>query len=267
MGLFDSFEAFINPTEAQSRARRLDVFGTDNKAVVGGLIVAGAAAAIAAPAVIAGGGIKKAGTAIAGSSLKTKVIAGLTTPIAISYVAGNPKSVTRGAGSLTNFYTNALETANNPSVDNFKDLVTENPVTAGLVTAGVVFASGGPGLLGNVGNYLSTKENTRAVKENTEAALENLLPVEKEISSPPAYVPPNPQSSNLPAAIPIPESPKVTTPVSSTPITPATEVLGKPASTGTKMSRFRTRRSQENRQTVRVNVLNQQKVYIRGHTR
>jgi len=239
-----SLSSFFNPTEKESANRRMNTFGTKNKAVVGGLIVAGAAAAAAAPAFIVGGGLKRAATGFAGLSFGKQAAITLGAPIVASAVIGNPGSVPKVAGNLGNVYSNVLKTANNPSKENIKALATENPLTVTALGTGAAFALGGAGLIGSAINTQTTRANTAAINRGNELISNTpSLPVQLSEKKEKKQ-----KSADM---------------VSSVPLTPETIPLGKEVSpgTGTKTPRrSRTRAGEYIRNTVKVNVFNQNRL-------
>lgn len=241
MSLLSSVKNFLLPTDKEARNRRIDVFGTPSKAVAGTAIVGAAAAAIAAPVVIAGGGLRTLGSAIVGTSLKTKVIGGsallLAGPVVTGAIINEPKVVTRTIGGLTNFQGNLYELGKNPSVENVTDLVKENPVIASLVAGGI---AAGTGLAGAGASALLSTANTRAVRQNTET-LSGISPQ-------------NLARDTVLSANPI---------VSPNPVTPGTQTLSSVKSTSVVRKRRRTQKIQPIRNTVRVQVLNQNNYKVR----
>jgi hypothetical protein len=242
MSLLSSVKNFLLPTDKEARNRRIDVFGTPSKAVAGTAIVGAAAAAIAAPVVIAGGGLRTLGSAIAGTSLKTKVVGGsallLAGPVVTGAIVNEPKVVTRTLGGLTNFQGNLYELGKNPSVENVTDLVKENPVIAGIVAGGI---AAGTGLAGAGASALLSSANTSAVRQNT-AALESGTLQNPSISSLPI------QSNAL---------------VAPNPVTAGTQTLSSVRSTSVVRKRRPVQKIQPIRNTVRVQVLNQNNYKVR----
>lgn len=255
MSLLTSFTDFFFPSEEVSRQRRVDVFGTDSKAVAGTVIAGGAALAIAAPIAIAAGGLEAAGSAIADLSLGQKVILGTGAAIAAPVIAGavinDPKVATRALGSATqsagSFESNLYKLGKEPSLENVEQIYKDDPVIAGGLTALGAIAAGKAAT-----GIIATVANTRAVKANTEA-----------------MIGPSAGPASSPAQLQGPIS--VTTPLAGgpqqQPLTPETQVLGKEVqSRSSAGSPSRRRKPNARSPVVRVNVINQQ-TYIGPHSR
>jgi len=231
------------PSAAVAEQRRIDTFGTSSKTVAASVIVGTAVAAIAAPAAITKvGGISqvanKVVTSIGNASLGTKVAIAVATPAAIGTIVREPATITKAPAAIANFEKNVYELAKDPSVANVKDLVTENPIIAGGVALAVTGAS-----LGSAAVIASNLSNTSALKENT-ASMQ--LPSEskyKEIKETPLSSPSYPMVAG-----------------SDTPVTPATQVVGKSASSSIAKRSSKTRARTSNiSNNLRVQIINQPK--------
>lgn len=251
MSLLDSFSNLFLPDADTSRARRLDVFGTESKAVVGTVIGVAAAAAIAAPvAIAAGGGVRATAAAaasrVAALPLTLKLGGAVVAPAVIGQITSSPKGVTRAAGGIANFEANVYKIGKDPTLENVKETFKENPIIATTV-AGLGAAAVGTGVSGIVATAL----NTKAVKENTQSMIGGT---------------PSSAASQL---IPYTSQPDISeSPASSVPLTPETQVMGKevksPGNSG--IRRRSAPKKKETATNVRVNVLNQQ-TYIQERSR
>lgn len=246
MGILSKFTDFFLPDADTARSRRIDVFGTESKAVAGTVIVGTAAAAIAAPIVIGAKGGASAVASAVGSRLASLTVPqaiglAVAAPIAAGAIISEPKTVTRTAGGVTNFEGNLYNLGKDPSIDNIKQTFKENPIIAsGVAAAGALAVGTG------VSGVVATVLNTKAVKENTEASLGGgplgLLPDNSSTT-------PQPDSGG-----------------SMVPLTPETQVLGREVKTATVMRKRKASKKRQSATNVRVNVLNQQ-TYIQGRSR
>jgi len=249
MALGSKLKNFFLPDAETSRQRRLKTFGTENKAIVGGIIVGAAAAAIAAPVAIAArGGLgvvsRSVGSAIAGSSFKTKVATAVGIPIAAGLIVNDPTRITKAPAAVLNFQGNLYEAAKNPSIQNFKDLVVENPVLA-------------------IG---STALLTGAAAAGTAAIIDAVRDKDVDVDIPEVKfsdIPYAPPVQNLPAFEASPSS--ATKAGSPIPITPETQIIGKSASSGVARRKKAKKKSVSSTPSVRVQLLNQNN-YIQGGT-
>jgi hypothetical protein len=143
--------------------------------VGGGLVAAGAvvAAPIIAESVASAGGsgavLKKVATSLIPTTTKGKLIAAAVVPVVASAVINKPSLLVTTPSSILNFQSNAGKLIANPSIENAKTLLTENPVVSTLVGAGAVAAVGGG--IGLAANTIATFTNSQATKENTNAGL------------------------------------------------------------------------------------------------
>ena len=248
MALGSKLKNFFLPDAETSRQRRLKTFGTENKAIVGGLIVGAAVAAIAAPVAIAArGGIgavtRGVGNAIAGSSFKTKVATAVGLPIAAGLVVNDPTRITKAPAAVLNFQGNLYEVAKSPSIQNFKDLIVENPILAvgstALLTGAA--AAGTAGIIDAVrGRDVDVDIPEIKVSDIPFSPTQNFPPFE---ASP---------SSATKGGSPIP-------------VTPETQVIGRAASSGVAKRKKAKKRPVSSTPSVRVQLLNQNN-YIQGAT-
>lgn len=136
----------------------------------------------AAAATVAVGAVAGSATATAIASraatlvpatTKGKIAAAVIAPIAVGAIANNPikaaSAVANTATGLVNFGGNAAELAANPTLENAKTLVKENPVITALAGAGAIAAIGGG--VGLAANTVATYMNSKATKENTASTL------------------------------------------------------------------------------------------------
>lgn len=169
MSVLSKLSSTFLPTDKAARARRKDVFGTENKAVAGGLIIAGAGAAIYAGAAIAAGtATRSIAKAVAGTSTATKLVTLGVAPLAVGTVINDPKIVTRTAGGVVNFEKNLFLLGKDPSLDNAKNLIVENPFISAAAAGSLLLATGGIGATISAAN---TAANTAAIKENTDTVV------------------------------------------------------------------------------------------------
>lgn len=172
--------------------------------VAGGAAVAGAArAGTLAPTAIS------VGKSLIPETTKGKVIAAVATPVVVGAVINQPKAVAQAVaetpGNLANFGGNVANLVAEPSKENLKTLVQENPlITAGAGAAAALIVGKG------VASTVATVSNTMAVKENTKASQDTPLPTVA------AALPETKTSSGAVAAAPV---------ASATPVTPETKPL------------------------------------------
>lgn len=247
------------PSEEVGAARRKEVFGTESKAVAAGVITVAAAAAIAAPTAAGVAVLKKAGSTIASSSLATKVVGTAAVITTAGAVSKNPKIATKAAAkvaeapsNLFNYGQNIGELTKNPSLENLKTVASENPYLSALTVAagGYVVGKGLSSAASGLMSYASTQK--------LENAAENLKDVaEQAIGDGVSYLPTTTKMSSESQIIPVTADKNIST----VPLTPATQVVGKSVSTTTKKRkrapRSHTGRSQS--QSLRVNIFNQSK--------
>ena len=258
----EAFKKTFLPSAEVSAKRRLDTFGTTSKTVAATVIVGTAAALIAAPSLITkAGGIKQAAAtvvkAVIPKSTTGKVISAFAAPAVVGAVVGNPKIITKTAGGIINLESNIYELLKDPSLENAKTLVTENPViVGGLAAAGLIVTGGGIATIASIANTAAVKESTEATKEAVEDILLTETSKEKETQLP-IITPGLP-----PAVLPTDKNKGA----SLVPITPETQVLGKaaksPGVTRSKSSKRAPRSS--NNQNLRVNIYNQTKTLYTG---
>jgi len=240
------FRQLFNPSPQESARRRLKVFGTENKAVVGGVIVGTAALAAAAPVLVTGAGLRSAGAAVARTAAANPLkatVAGFFAPAAIVAVARNPAVVTKTGAGLVNLQSNLIQTAANPTKENITAIGRENPILAGVLGAATLGAAGvsAGAVFGAVGN----ERNRRATERNTDAVLSSTSD--------------SPNNLRTNQIIPTEASGNNTGPL--IPVTNQTQVVGKEPTLAAKRKR-KTKKIMAApvvRNTVRVNVLNQNK--------
>lgn len=244
MSFLGGLKDFFLPSESVSAKRRLDVFGTESKAVAGTVIVGSAAALIAAPLAIAAGGggravLASAGRGLAATSPSTRVALALAGPATVVAVTREPKKATRAVGGYVNFESNLADVITDPSVQGFKDLVLENPIISGGAAAAGIAALGiGLGGAASIANTLAIKKNTRSVND----ALDAVLP-----STSAGLLPQNSDRALTPA-LPAEE-----------PLTPQTQVMGRQVTGTTRKRRVSKMRAERPLRVYnRVNILNQQ---------
>lgn len=249
MALGSKLKNFFLPDAETSRQRRLKTFGTENKAIVGGIIVGAAAAAIAAPVAIAArGGIgavsRGVGSAFVKSSLKTKVATAVGLPIAAGLIVDDPTKVTKAPADFLIFQGNLFNLAKEPSKENLKNLITDSPI---LTIASGAFLTG-------------------AAAAGTAAIIEAVKDEDVKVDIPEVKfsdIPYAPPVQNLPAFEASPSS--ATKAGSPVPITPETQIIGKSASSGVARRRKAKKKSVSSTPSVRVQLLNQNN-YIQGGT-
>ena len=245
MSFLGGLKDFFLPSESVSAKRRLDVFGTESKAVAGTGIVGTAAALIAAPALIAAGGggravLSSAGSRLAATSTTTKLGLAVAAPVAAGLVIDEPKRISRTAGGIVNFESNLFQAAKDPSIQSVKDIFIENPIiSSGVAVAGAAALGLGIGGLATIANTAAIRENTR---EGRDAINDIVLP-----SASAGLLPQN-SDRHLTPALPAEE-----------PLTPQTQVMGRQV-TGTTRKRRASKMRAERPLRVynRVNILNQQ---------
>lgn len=249
MSFLGGLKDFFLPSESVSAKRRLDVFGTESKAVAGTVIVGSAAALIAAPYLIAEGGgagavLKSAGSKLAASSTSTKVAVAIGAYPLATAIIDKPKIVTQTAGAYVEFEKNLGELAKNPTFDNAKELVKDNPKTSAVV--GGLLALGVNKYIpwGAIFNAKNIQDQTDAIREQTEVIKETV----QNVPLPSAGLPTQNSDRALSPALPAEE-----------PLTPQTQVMGRQV-TGTARKRRASKMRAERPLRVynRVNILNQQ---------
>lgn len=151
---------------------------------------------------------KGAVSSFVAAPVATKAAVVIAAPIATSAVLQSPKlqkAIVNAPKSLANVGSNVGNLIENPSIENAKKLVTENPIIAGgAALAGIAAVGGGLGLAANT---VAMMGNTKAMKN--------------EMESPPTTAP-----TDSKALLPSPES--KLTPVE----TPVSSVSPKDAPTG-----------------------------------
>lgn len=216
-----------------------------------------AAVAVVANPVAAAGTAKAVATSIGSSisnaSLGTKVGLAVATPIATSAVINSPKlqkEIVNAPSSLSNIGKNIGKAVEDPTANNFKNIVKENPAITGVVIGGTALAVGT-----GASGVIATALNTQAVKENTALSKELALNTDnlkdQIIKEEPQFIPSN--SSLLPKTI---EGTKDTSLI---PLTPSTQVVGKSVSSISKKRKKIIKKKSNPSNNVRVNVYNQTK--------
>jgi len=186
-----------------------------------------------------------------------KVATIVATPVVASAIITNPKIVSKVSETpkaLSNFGANVGEFSKNPSADTALTIAKENPVITGALAAGAVLVTGKA-----ITGAVTSVANTIAVKENT-ATTAAVLATEKAIEN--VNIKELPAETNIPPSIlkaPSADSAALV------PITPQTQVLGKPATSLTQNSRVKHKKIAPQSQSLRVNIYNQSKtLYTRA---
>jgi hypothetical protein len=170
MGFFEGIKSFFLPSESVSRQRRLNVFGTESKAVAGAAVVGAAATAIAAPLILG----TAAGRAAIGSAVSTSAgfakdfaiknpitsaaVGGFVVPVATLAAIKNPSGTLRTVGKYGSFVEDASSLVSDPSKQGFVSFVKQHPIGAGVLAGGaaVGVASG----VGHAAEALSRTVNS-----------------------------------------------------------------------------------------------------------
>lgn len=150
----------------------------------------------------------KASPALIPTTTKGKVIAAVVTPVAIGATIKQPEKVAQAIVStpsgLVNVGGNIANLAANPSIENVKTLVSENPVLVGGAVA-TAAAIGVKGILPAIATTTQTqaiKEQTKAIEATTQGLIVQSTP-EKDIISIPAQnnapIPQTPQTQTIKA--------------------------------------------------------------------
>jgi len=117
------------------------------------------------------GAINAAKSVFTALPTSAKAVSILATPVVVGAVVQNPQIAVEAAktpSKLANFGSNASALLANPSVDNLKTLVKENPlISTGAALAGTAAVGGGLGLAANTA---ATYLNSRATNKNTQTA-------------------------------------------------------------------------------------------------
>jgi len=95
-------------------------------------------------------------------STKSKVIAAVATPAAVTYFADKPQDIVGIPVSTAKFSSAVGSVLGNPSVSGVKDLIKENPVASSLVlgAAALTIGKGTAGLVASVANTAAIRANT-----------------------------------------------------------------------------------------------------------
>jgi hypothetical protein len=244
---------FFLPSEEVSAKRRLDVFGTESKAVAGAVIVGSAAALIVAPAAIAAGGggravLGAAGRAVASSSTSTKVALGVVGPAVALAVAREPTIATKSVGKYVKLQGDLANVINDPSIDAGKQLIKDNPEAA--IVGGGLLALGVNKYIpwGAIFNAKNIQDQTDAIREQTEVFKDSAKKADITLPSAPVGFPTQNSNNASPLEAPPGE-----------PLTPQTQVLGRQVTGAPRKRRSaRMRADRPVRVYNRVNILNQQ---------
>lgn len=245
MSILTAFKNTFLPSAEVSAQRRLNVFGTENKTVVGTVIIGAAAAAIAAPAIIgAAGGTKvvaaKVGSAIAANPVKSLIVTSIAAPVIAGTVANDPTSVPKAAAGYVNLEKNLYSVAKEPSVEGAQKLFSENPILASTLGGAALFVAG-KGAVG--GASLLSNALTASKISNASDAL---------IEAQQTYTLPNGNQVLLPAN----STPSTASPPSE-PLTRQTQVIGKEPSSAASRKKRRTVARSAPSNPIRVQILNQ----------
>jgi len=249
----------VKPTVNLSVAK-IPIVGTAVKTLVEHPFIS--AAAVATPvAIVKSPPVAAAATTVAKSLIPKSSIGKIATVAAVPVVAGavikQPDKVILAAistpSALANFGGNVATLIVDPSIDNAKKVIKENPIITTAVGAAAVAAVG----IGTA-NVLSNIANTQAIKENTASKLptNTLIPSTPNISQ---------NSQAVTSAVPtISGSAVAASPV---PVTPETKPLIATAGGSNSLSKRKRRKLSKNmpsmRQTVNVAVGN--RVYSVRH--
>lgn len=148
---------------------------TDTVLATGGYV-----AALYAGAAVATKGLAASMKVLIPATLKGKVIAGVTAPIALGAVIQSPELLGKAAGApseLAQFGGDVAKFAADPSADTFKDILEESPVISAVVAgAGIVVA--GKAVLPAISGYLTREEmekQTAALEKSAAAAGGNYI--------------------------------------------------------------------------------------------
>lgn len=185
------------------------------------ILTAGAAAGAAKAGTLATS-VKAMVPKLLPSTLKGKVIAAVAAPVVIGAVASNPLKAVNVAAStpskLANVGYNLAELGANPSIDNLKTLVKENPLIVGgaaLVGGAAIIKTAAP-VVSNVLLREEMKDQTAIFERQAKAAESSLKVVDKSG----LFVQDVPKTSALPSVTntqPMPKTPETSTISSGTP--------------------------------------------------
>ncbi len=267
MSILTTLKNTFAPTEEVSAARRQAAFGSTSKVGAATKIVALGVAAetIAVPALraVTVPIIKKAATSFAGATTKTQVTVALGSAAVYGVARESPQAVITAIPKVldktADLSGDVYNWTQNPTSKGLENLYEDNK-TAVTVATGFGLYLGGKALLPSALNYL----NTRATNKNTKALLDAIpslgaLPV--GVTNPPPSVPP---------LLPPPDKPpkdkdKVTTSI--VPLTPETQIIGKPAGNKNITKRKKRRvlsRPTSNSNRISLNIFNQSKHLYTG---
>ena len=219
--------AISNPAKATATSAQIRADTASGKMTLGQNIkvsvvptvvnTAAAAALVVGGAAIAAKGVGTVAKALIPTTTTGKIVAGVAAPIVLGAVVQNPlgaaSAVANTPSALANFGANASNLIANPTVDNAKNLVKENPAITGLLAAGAAVAIGGGALAA-----VSSLANTQATKANTAAIQGGVLG----------------NNDNLPAAATNNAAAGVIPTNTGNPITPATTVISSSSGNSTK---------------------------------
>lgn len=161
--------AILSPTKTVSQVVAQTTAQTKSKQITDVILAGvGYATAGASVAKVATVGVAKAASALIPSTMKGKAIAAAVAIPTVGAIVSQP-SATLGAisktpSALANVGGNIAKAAANPSVENFKNIVTENPVIVGAAVTGAALL-GASKLL----PAIATARQTEAIQEQTQA--------------------------------------------------------------------------------------------------
>lgn len=172
----------------------------------------GYATALGGAVAIGTKGVVKAAASLIPSTTKGKIIAAVVAPVAISAVAQNPKIVTSTVPevvpALTAFGSDIGKFSKDPSLENAKKIVTENPIVAGgLLLVGGAAAIPAAAALTNAYENIQTREAVKDLTKEISTTLPATLPTTEKIKSDPIN---NTQIAQAPVVASTPAVNKVT---------------------------------------------------------
>ncbi len=156
----------LSPIKVDSGGLRLPTtqeFKQQTKQTATSVILGGAAVAAAANPVAAASLASKVVKSIIPKSTLGKVAASALVLPAAASIISNPQTVKKGASGVFNVEKNLIKVGRNPTGENIKELITENPIIVGA-------AAGAAALIGLKGasGAIASLVNTKAIKENTQ---------------------------------------------------------------------------------------------------
>jgi len=234
VSILSTLKSVFLPSDTEADIRRQKYLGTSSETGAALIIAGGAGVLAAAPALI-----PYAVSSFAGATTKTKLItaaAAVTTAPAITgIIARDPTVITRAPALYADLASSSFDIAKNPSKEKLAGFVSEHPVASGTIIAGAAL----------LGGTIVAKGAQIYSNIKTAESIEDIEQLVREANTP--------NLTTIPAAT-MPTAKNGLAPV--VPITPATQVAGKAASTGTRKSYKRRKTATPASQSVRVNILN-----------